>query len=181
MEEGLIFMNIWHDISGDRIKPDVFMAVIEISKGGKNKYELDKKTGMLLLDRVLYTSTHYPANYGFIPRTYADDNDPLDVLVMCQEAILPMTLVRCYPIGVLKMIDGDSADEKVIAIPAHDPSYNNNKDISDLPQHMFDEIKHFFEVYKTLEDIPTSVIEINGREEALRIIKRCIEMYKENF
>ena len=98
-------MNIWHDISPKRITKDKFYAVIEISKGGKNKYELDKETGMLKLDRVLFTSTHYPANYGFIPRTYSEDNDPLDVLVLCSEPIVPLALVRCYPIGVMMMQD----------------------------------------------------------------------------
>ena len=106
-------MNIWHDMNQERIKPDEFISVIEITKGGKNKYELDKETGMLRLDRVLYTATHYPANYGFIPRTYADDNDPLDVLVLCQENIDPMTLVECYPIGVITMIDSEQNDEKI--------------------------------------------------------------------
>ena len=113
--------NIWHDINPRRISPEKFMAVIEIPKGVKNKYEMDKETGLLRLDRVLYTSTHYPANYGFIPRTYAADNDPLDVLVLCQESIVPMTLVECYPIGVMKMIDDDQVDEKIIAIPFNDP------------------------------------------------------------
>ena len=106
--------NIWHDINPRRISPEKFMAVIEIPKGVKNKYEMDKETGLLRLDRVLYTSTHYPANYGFIPRTYAADNDPLDVLVLCQESIVPMTLVECYPIGVMKMIDDDQVDEKIL-------------------------------------------------------------------
>ena len=110
-------MNIWHDISPDRIHQDDFFAVIEITKGGKAKYEMDKETGLLRLDRVLYTSTHYPANYGFIPRTYANDGDPLDVLVLCSENIIPMSLVRCYPIGVIIMDDGGSEDEKIIAIP----------------------------------------------------------------
>ena len=104
-------MNIWHDIKKERIAPDNFTAVIEISKGGKNKYELDKETGMLRLDRVLYTSTHYPANYGFIPKTYAEDNDPLDVLVLCSEQIMPMTLVECRPIGILYMIDEEDKDD----------------------------------------------------------------------
>ena len=117
-------MNIWHDISPKRIKKDRFYAVIEISKGGKNKYELDKETGMLKLDRVLFTSTHYPANYGFIPRTYASDNDPLDVLVLCSEKIQPMTIVECFPIGVLIMEDGGARDEKIIAVPVNDPNYN---------------------------------------------------------
>ena len=109
-------MNIWHDIKKERIQKDDFVSVIEISKNGRNKYELDKETGMLRLDRVLYTSTHYPANYGFIPRTYAEDNDPLDVLVLCQEEITPLTLVECYPIGVLIMTDNEERDEKIIAI-----------------------------------------------------------------
>lgn len=115
-------MNIWHDISPKRIKADDFFAVIEITKGGKAKYEMDKETGLLRLDRVLYTSTHYPANYGFIPRTFANDGDPLDVLVLCSENIIPMSLVRCYPIGVIVMDDGGSEDEKIIAIPFDDPT-----------------------------------------------------------
>lgn len=175
-------MNIWHDISPKRIRKDRFYAVIEIAKGGKNKYEMDKDTGMLKLDRVLFTSTHYPANYGFIPRTYADDKDPLDVLVLCSETIQPMTLVECMPIGVLKMIDNHSADEKIIAVPLHDPNYNTYHDISELPKHRFDEICHFFEVYKTLErDSSTSIVEINGAEEARNIIQSCIDSYVDCF
>lgn len=173
--------NIWHDISPKRISPTDFFACIEIPKGGKNKYEMDKDTGMLCLDRVLYTSTHYPANYGFIPRTYASDNDPLDVLVLCQESIVPMTLVRCYPIGVINMIDNDADDEKIIAIPFSDPSYNSYKDISQLPSHTFQEISHFFKVYKTLENKETVVSEVLGHEKAEEIIANCIEMYKDNF
>jgi inorganic pyrophosphatase len=173
--------NIWHDIGPERIKPDSFTAVIEISKGFKNKYELDKSTGMLRLDRVLYTSTHYPANYGFIPRTYADDEDPLDVLVLCQEAILPNTLVDCYPIGVIKMLDGDKIDEKILAIPFGDPSLTMVKDIKDLPKHTYDEISHFFEVYKNLEMKHTAIKEVLGREEAIESIKYCIDNYYINF
>lgn len=174
-------MNIWHDISEDRIKKDDFIAVIEIPKGGKNKYELDKETGMLKLDRVLYTSTHYPANYGFIPKTYADDNDPLDVLVLCQEEIDPLTLVECYPIGVLIMIDSNQRDEKIIAIAKKDPFLNNYKDISELPPHISSEIKHFFEVYKQLEEKQTEVEEFLGRTEAEKIIEKSIKSYKEKF
>ena len=113
--------NIWHDISPKRINSEDFICVIEISKGSKKKYELDKETGFILLDRILYTSTHYPANYGFIPRTYGDDNDPLDVLLLCSEPLEPLTLVRAYPIGVIKMIDNERNDEKIIAIPFNDP------------------------------------------------------------
>ncbi len=174
-------MNVWHDISLDRIKKNNFIAVVEISKGGKNKYELDKETGMLRLDRVLYTATHYPANYGFIPKTYADDDDPLDVLVLCQEKIISLTLVECYPIGVIRMIDGDEQDEKIIAVAKKDPFLNCYTDVSELPSHISAEIKHFFEVYKQLEEKQTMVEEILGREAAEEIIEKCIENYKEKF
>ena len=173
--------NIWHDISPKRISPEDFIAVIEIPKGGKNKYEMDKETGLLRLDRVLYTSTHYPANYGFIPRTYAADNDPLDVLVLCQETIVPMTLVRCYPIGVIKMIDDEATDEKIIAIPFNDPSKNIYTDISQLPNHTFEEIRHFFKVYKSLENKETDVSDVYGAEVAMDIIRDCIASYKDNY
>lgn len=174
-------MNIWHDIAPERIKKDDFVAVIEISKGGRNKYELDKQTGMLKLDRVLYTSTHYPANYGFIPRTYAGDNDPLDVLVLCQEKIVSLALVEVYPIGVLKMIDGDEYDEKIIAVSKQDPFLNCYHDITEVPNHISEEIMHFFEVYKQLEGKQTTVDKIMGREEAERIIEQCIRNYNEKF
>ena len=172
-------MNIWHDISPKRIQADDFIAVIEIPKGSKKKYELDKETGRLILDRILYTSTHYPANYGFIPRTFAEDGDPLDVLVLCSESIEPLTLVRCYPIGVIRMLDNGKPDEKIIAIPFNDPSYNLYKDISDLPKHVFDEMRHFFTVYKALENKQTAVDEEQGREEAVRVVRECIDYYVE--
>lgn len=174
-------MNIWHDISKERINKEKFVAVIEISKGCKNKYELDKDTGMLKLDRVLYTATHYPANYGFIPRTYAEDNDPLDVLVLCQEDLIPITLVDCYPIGVLIMVDGNQKDEKIIAIAEKDPFLNMYKDITELPAHISSEIKHFFEVYKQLEGKKTEVEEFLNREEAEKIIEKSINSYKIKF
>ena len=174
-------MNIWHDIAEERIKKDDFVAIIEISKGGKNKYELDKETGMLKLDRVLYTATHYPANYGFIPRTSADDHDPLDVLVLCQEKIISLTLVECYPIGVIKRVDGDEHDEKIIAISKQDPFLNCYHDITEIPSHISAEIMHFFEVYKQLEGKQTLIEKVMGRQEAEEIIEECIEKYKEKF
>ncbi len=174
-------MNIWHDIDKKRITKDKFVCCIEISKGSKNKYELDKETGMLLLDRILHTSTHYPANYGFIPRTYSDDQDPLDVLVLCNESINPLTILECYPIGVLKMVDQDECDEKIIAIALGDPGMNMYKDISELPKHIFDEIIHFFTVYKQLENKLTVVNEICGVEEAKEIIEKAILDYKIKF
>jgi inorganic pyrophosphatase len=174
-------MNIWHDINPNFVSKDNFTAVIEIPKGGKNKYELDKKTGLLRLDRILYTSTHYPANYGFIPRTYANDNDPLDVLILSSENIDPLVLVRCYPIGVIKMVDDEHLDEKIIAIPFSDPMYNTYKDISELPSHIFDEMRHFFTVYKSLENMSTAVQEVKDRHEAMRIIEESMENYKTQF
>ena len=174
-------MNIWHDMNPKRITPENFIAVIEISKGSKNKYELDKDSGYLILDRILHTSTHYPANYGFIPRTYSDDGDPLDVLVICSEALLPMTLVRCYPIGVITMMDGGKKDEKIIAIPLDDPNYNSSRDISELPQHIFDEMTHFFSTYKALENKQTVVDEVQNREVALDVIQKCIDLYVQTF
>ena len=174
-------MNIWHDMSPKRINVDDFMVIIEIEKGSKCKYEMDKETGILKLDRILYTSTHYPANYGFIPRTYADDLDPLDVLLLCSEKIRPMTMVRCYPIGVMTMMDSGRNDEKIIAVPFDDPTYNSYTDISQIPQHKFEEIRHFFKVYKELEGKETVVNEIHGAEDAKRIIKAAIDGYIENF
>jgi len=173
--------NIWHDINPKRIKPDDFICVVEISKGSKKKYELDKETGYIILDRILHTSTHYPANYGFIPRTYGDDNDPLDVLLLCTEKLEPLTLVRAYPIGMISMLDNGSNDEKIIAIPFNDPTYNSYKDISDLPAHIFDEMRHFFEVYKHLENKETAVNEVSGRESAISTIEEAMRSYKENF
>ncbi len=174
-------MNIWHDISDSRIKPEKFMAVIEIPKGGKQKYELDKATGMLKLDRILYTSTHYPANYGFIPRTLADDGDPLDVLVLCTENLQPMCLVECYPIGVFSMTDDDELDEKIIAIPFEEPQMNHWGDISDLPPHVFSEIQHFFSVYKSLEHTDTSLQEVECADTARQVIAKCLNAYRVHF
>ena len=174
-------MNIWHDIRAERIKPDDFIAVIEISKGSKVKYELDKETGMIILDRILYTSTHYPASYGFVPRTFADDGDPLDVLVLCSEPIAPLTLVQVYPIGVITMLDNGASDEKIIAIPFEDPTYNVYRSIEALPSHIFSEMRHFFQIYKELEKKETAVDEVRGHKEAIEIVKHTILQYKEKF
>jgi inorganic pyrophosphatase len=173
--------NIWHDISPKRITKNDFIAVVEIQKGSKNKYELDKETGLIILDRILYTSTHYPANYGFIPRTYGDDNDPLDVLVLCSEALVPLSLVRCYPIGMISMIDGGKNDEKIISIPFKDPLYNIYKDIDELPGHVFNEMRHFFSVYKELEGKQTAVNEVGGAAAAAAVVQQAIDRYVELF
>ena len=173
--------SIWHSISTQRVTPTDFICVIEISKGSKSKYEMDKDTGFLILDRILHTSTHYPANYGFIPRTYGDDGDPLDVLLLCSEPVQPMTLVRAYPIGVISMLDNGKNDEKIIAVPFSDPYYNIYHDISELPPHVVEEIEHFFVVYKNLENKTTAVNEKGNREEAIEVIKSCLDNYINTF
>lgn len=171
-------MHSWHDVKPSRVTPQKFLAMIEISKGSKNKYELDKETGHLILDRVLFTSTHYPQNYGFIPRTFAEDYDPLDVLVLCSESIVPMSFVECIPIGVLIMTDNGLNDEKIISVAVNDPFFNNYKDINELPSHIMNEIKHFFAVYKSLEGKDTFIDIIKDKKEAEIIIEKCLDCYK---
>lgn len=175
-------MNIWHAMDIKRITPKKFVACIEISLGSKNKYELDKETGLLKLDRILYTSTHYPANYGFIPKTYAEDNDPLDVLVLCNEPIVPLTLVECKPIGVMHMIDGGFKDEKIIAVHTGDPYFKDYNSLHDLPQHVSDEIKHFFKVYKNLEGKETIINgDLEDADVAEAIVQESIDRYNKFF
>ena len=174
-------MNIWRDISADRINPSDFVACIEIEAGSKNKYELDKETGLIILDRVLYTSTHYPMNYGFIPQTYCGDHDPLDVFVLCSQPIEKMSLVRCFPIGVINMRDREEDDQKVIAIPFGDPQYNEYRDINELPAHILEELRHFLTVYKQLENKKVEVLETGGREVAEAVIEESIQLYKKMF
>ena len=174
-------MNIWKDINEDRIKPNDFIACIEIEQGSKNKYELDKETGLIILDRVLYTSTHYPMNYGFIPHTLSGDGDPLDVFVLCSQPIEKMSLVRCYPIGVVYMTDKNATDEKIIAIPFGDPQYNEYKDIKELPQHITDELRHFLSVYKELEHKVVRVLNTSSAKKAQVTIKESIDEFNKIF
>ena len=172
-------MNIWHDIAPERVTPEKFTAGIEIPKESNCKYELDKSTGLIMLDRVLYTATHYPANYGFIPLTFAQDNDPLDVLVLCQEPLSPLTLVDAKPIGMIRMVDQGFIDEKIIAVCLGDPFYSEFDDLLKLPSFVGNEIRHFFRVYKTLEGKKTNVTAIKGKEAALEVIANSIQAYKE--
>ncbi len=174
-------MNIWKEFNKDRIKNNDFVCFIEIEQGGKNKYEIDKETSLIILDRVLFTATYYPMNYGFIPRTLSPDHDPLDVFVMCSQPIEKMSLVRCYPIGVIKMIDGHEMDQKIIAIPFGDPQNNMFTDISELPKHIFDELIHFLTVYKQLENKPVEIVSISGKEEAVKTIDECLEAFDKEF
>lgn len=160
-----------------RITPDDFVALIEISKGSKMKYELDKETGYMMLNRVLFTATRYPANYGLIPRTLAADGDHLDVLVLCSESIETNCLVRCFPIGMITMVDQDFFDEKIIAVPFSDPTFCSYRTISDLPQHLMEEIMHFFTVYKTLEGKKTAVEKICDEKDAKAKIKEYMLVY----
>lgn len=171
-------MNIWTDISKERISPEKFTAFIEIEAGSKNKYELDKETGLIILDRVLFTSTHYPLNYGFIPLTLSEDNDPLDVFVLCSQPIEKMSLVNCYPIGVICMKDRDEMDEKIIAIPFGDPQYNSYTDISQLPKHILDELEHFLTVYKQLENKKVEILSTGNSQDAKACIAKCMKAFE---
>jgi len=174
-------MNPWHDVSLGEKVPDLFPAIIEVPKGSKVKYELDKSTGLIRVDRILYSSVQYPANYGFIPRTYCDDNDPLDILVLGQEPVHPLSIVIVRPIGVMEMIDQGETDDKIIAVHAHDPEYSHYDAIEDLPPHRMVEIKRFFEDYKALEKKLVVVEKFLGRKEAIMIIQEAIEKYQKEF
>ena len=161
--------------------PDKIYAIIEIPYGSSVKYELDKESGAVFVDRVMASAVFYPANYGFIPRTYEDDGDPLDVLVLCSEEIIPGALVECKPIGVLVMSDDKGIDSKIIAVPLYDPNYNTYNDIKDLPRHLFDEIKHFFTYYKTLEGKSVMVENIDNKDKAIEVILRSKMLYLQKF
>jgi inorganic pyrophosphatase len=167
----------WHDIDPGQNIIDHFFGIIEIPKGSKNKYELDKKTGLLMADRVLYSSVHYPANYGFVPQTYCEDGDPLDILVLSQEELVPLCLVQCKAIGMMSMRDEKGQDDKIIAVHYNDPAYNSYDDISALPRHVVKELRRFFEDYKTLEHKEVIVDTLRGRIDANNAIKDAIKLY----
>ncbi|MEM7137657.1 MAG: inorganic diphosphatase [Myxococcota bacterium] len=172
-------MHPWHDVYLDEDQLDsVFPTVIEVPMGSKNKYELDKESGLLKLDRVLYSAVHYPANYGFIPRSFCDDGDPLDVLVIGQEPVVPLTIMFARAIGVMRMRDDKGIDDKIIAVSAHDPEYDERRVLDDLPEHKLREIQRFFEDYKALENKEVVVEGMQDRDVALRILKESLEMYR---
>ena len=170
----------WFEISPGENIEEGFLGVIEIPKGSKNKYELCKKTGLLLADRVLYSSVHYPANYGFIPQTYCDDDDPLDILVLCQEPLAPMCLVECRAIGMMSMRDEKGRDDKIIAVHANDPAFSDYHDISAIPSHVVRELRRFFEDYKILEHKEVVVEHFRGRIDAVNAIVAALELFKQN-
>lgn len=167
----------WHNTSSGKGIPQIVNAVIEIPKGSKGKYELDKESGLLRLDRVLYSSVHYPANYGFIPRTYCDDKDPLDILVICSIDVAPLSLIESKVIGVMHMIDDDEQDDKIIAVANNDMAVNYINDISELPPHTVVELRRFFEDYKKLEHKQVIVEQFLGREDAYKIVSEAVEFY----
>lgn len=170
-------MHPWHDVEIGEHAPAVVNAIIEIPKGSKAKYELDKKSGLIKMDRILFSSVQYPANYGFIPQTYCEDNDPLDILVLGQETAVPLCIMRAKPIGVMKMLDQGEADDKVIAVHADDPEFSHVESLEDLPPHRIKEIRRFFEDYKQLENKIVKVEKFFDRAEAARVIDSAQKLY----
>ncbi len=171
--------NPWHKVKVGENAPDVVNGIIEIPKNTRAKYELDKETGLLMMDRVIYSSMYYPANYGFIPQTYCDDKDPLDILVYSRIEIVPMCIVQAKVIGVMHMVDGGEKDDKIIAVAAHDKSVNYVDDISELPEYLLQEMRSFFEDYKKLEHKHVEVEEFQNADKAKEIIKQSMVDYKE--
>lgn len=176
-----INLNPWHDVDLDFDESGELNCIIEIPAGSKIKYEIDKASGLLKVDRVLYSSVHYPCNYGLFSQTYCDDGDPLDVLVIGQAPVLPLSIMRVRPIGVIRMIDQGKGDDKVISVHVDDPEYNHIRSIRELAPHKVAEIKHFFESYKALEKKSVQINAIEDEKAALSVIKESIQYYKKEF
>jgi inorganic pyrophosphatase len=174
-------MNIWHDVHYGKNAPDIVTGVIEISAKSRTKYEIDKDTGLLMLDRVLFSSMQYPANYGFIPQTLGEDNDPLDVLVISHADIIPLTLVNCRPVGVMHMIDGGEGDDKIICVADDDVTVAHINDISDIAPHFLKEVEHFFATYKDLEKKKVQINGFKDKNEAQKIITKSIKAYQDTY
>jgi inorganic pyrophosphatase len=170
-------MHAWHDVTPGEGLPTRFTAVIEIPMGSSVKYELDKETGLLRLDRILYSAVYYPANYGFVPQTLAEDDDPLDVLVLCQEPVAPLTLVEARAIGLMTMIDAGKKDHKILAVAVNDPEYNGFREAAELPAHRLNMLRRFFQDYKTLEGKAVEVDELEPAAAALPVIEDALARY----
>lgn len=181
MKRTINVLHPWHGAEYGSGYPSRVNALIEIPQGSRTKYEIDKTTGLLKLDRVIYSSFHYPANYGFIPQTLGHDGDPLDILVLCSQSIQPLCLVEATVIGNMQMIDSGEKDDKIIAVATHDPSVNHTASIGDLPQHFINELRNYFEQYKVLENKQVQIEEFQSKEIAYGIITESIELYKQKF
>lgn len=181
MNMNTTFFNPWHHVSAGSEQPDIVQAIIEIPKGTKAKYELDKLSGMLRLDRVLYSSAYYPANYGLVPGTLGEDHDPLDIVVLSQVALQPMCIVRARVIGVMRMIDNEEADDKIISVATDDVSVGHLKHINDLPEYFHQELRQFFEEYKKLEKKVVLVEEFQDADTAKKVVTAAIERYKSTY
>jgi inorganic pyrophosphatase len=171
----------WHGASYGASAPSVVNGLVEIPQGSRTKYEIDKTTGLLKLDRVIHSSFHYPVNYGFIPQTLGHDGDPLDILVLCSQSIQPLCLVEANVIGNMQMIDSGEQDDKIIAVASKDPSVNYITNINELPKHFFNELRNYFEQYKVLENKEVQIKEFQDREIAYKVITEAIELYKQKF
>jgi len=171
----------WHGAHYGDAAPIIVNGLIEIPQGSRNKYEIDKETGLLKLDRVIYSSFHYPINYGFIPQTLGQDGDPLDILVLCSESIQPLCLVQATVIGNMQMIDSGEQDDKIIAVASKDPSVNHFTDVDQLPKHFINVLKNYFEQYKALEDKVVAIDDFQDKETAYKVIEAAIKLYKAEY
>ncbi len=171
----------WHDISIGNDAPQVVSAIIEIPKDSKIKYELDKDSGLLKLDRFLYSAVHYPGDYGFVPQTLWEDGDPLDIIILTNRALYPMTLAKVRVIGVIRMIDNGEKDDKIVAVYEDDPRYKEYQDLGDVPKHTMIELKHFFETYKELQGKKVQIPEMLGKKIAEKDIEKAMKLYREKF
>lgn len=174
-------MNLWHEISAGDAVPDIINVIVEIPKGSKNKYEIDKETGLIKLDRAMKTSQDYPFDYGFVPQSLWEDGDALDVILLTTYPLATGILVEARPVAVMRMIDGGEGDDKVIAVPKNDPRWEEVRDLADINKHTIKEIQHFLETYKSIEGKSVVISGVEGREQALEAVKKGLQMYREKY